>query len=154
MPHSSDFLSGVIEGFYGRTWSYETRRAYADYLARAGLNACLYSPKADPFLRKQWQQPWPQEQWQQLEQLSGVYRERGIAWGVGLSPFELYRDYGPAQRGQLQRKVESIMQLQAPVLAILFDDMPGGCASGGDCQRCLPLGERRTGAGLPDLLFL
>jgi hyaluronoglucosaminidase len=125
MTAPGEFLCGVIEGYYGRTWSYETRLAYADYLAQAGLNTCIYCPKADPYLRKLWPQHWPESQWQQLMQLSAAYRARGINWGVGLSPFELYRHYGPAERQQLQRKIESLAPLEAPLLAILFDDMPG-----------------------------
>ena len=119
------FLTGVLEGFYGRPWSFETRLAYADFLARAGLNTCLYCPKADPYLRKQWQSDWPRSEWLALRTLSRAYRERGIHWGVGLSPFALYLDYGPVQRAQLKRKILRLAQLEAPLLAILFDDMPG-----------------------------
>ncbi|RLA48505.1 MAG: hyaluronidase [Gammaproteobacteria bacterium] len=125
MSASTEFLSGIIEGFYGRPWSFDTRRAYAGFLAQAGLNTCIYCPKADPFLRKRWQDHWPRPQWQHLLQLSSAYRERGIKWGVGLSPFELYRHYGPVERQQLRRKLDMLMQLEAPLLAILFDDMPG-----------------------------
>jgi hypothetical protein len=125
MRVSSEFLSGIIEGFYGRPWPFDTRLAYAGYLAQAGLNTCIYCPKADPFLRKRWQEHWPRNEWRQLLQLSAAYRERGIAWGVGLSPFELYRHYGPVERRQLQHKLERLVQLEAPLLAILFDDMPG-----------------------------
>ncbi len=50
MTTSDDFLVGVVEGYYGRPWSFETRLAYAQYLRRAGLNACLYCPKSDPTL--------------------------------------------------------------------------------------------------------
>ena len=122
---SREFLSGVIEGFYGRTWSHRTRLAYADYLQRAGLNTFIYCPKGDPYLRRRWQQDWPRPQWQELVQLSSHYRARGLYWGVGLSPFELYRDYGERQRAQLERKVARLGELEAPLLAILFDDMPG-----------------------------
>jgi hypothetical protein len=125
MKAARAFLTGVVEGFYGRTWSSETRLAYADYLARAGLNACLYCPKADPYLRKQWQHDWPEAQWQALLQLSVTYRRRGLYWGVGLSPFALYLDYGDAQREQLRRKIGRLAELEAPLLAVLFDDMPG-----------------------------
>ena len=125
MRPASGFLTGIIEGFYGRSWSFETRLAYAGYLAQAGLNTCLYCPKADPYLRKQWQRDWPDSQWRQLCQLSAAYRQRNIYWGVGLSPFALYQRYGPTQREQLKRKVARIAELEAPLLAILFDDMPG-----------------------------
>ncbi|MDG2047337.1 MAG: beta-N-acetylglucosaminidase domain-containing protein [Halioglobus sp.] len=118
-------LVGVIEGFYGRSWSIDTRLAYADYLSEAGLNACIYCPKEDPYLRRQWQHDWPQTKWLELQQLSKTYAERGIKWGVGLSPVELYRDYGAPQRAQLKAKLERLGELEAPLLAILFDDMPG-----------------------------
>ena len=49
----------------------------------------------------------------------------GVYWGVGLSPFALYRHYGAEERRQLRRKLADIAQLEAPLLAILFDDMPG-----------------------------
>lgn len=125
MQTSSQVLTGVIEGFYGRSWPLETRLAYADYLGDAGLNTYLYCPKEDPYLRRCWQDDWPASDWKELLQLSSVYRQRGINWGVGLSPVELYRDYGPLKREQCRRKVKRIAELAAPILAILFDDMPG-----------------------------
>ena len=125
MPSASGFLTGILEGFYGRVWSLDTRLAYADYLDQAGLNTCLYCPKADPWLRKQWQSDWPADRWRELTEQSAAYRRRGIHWGVGLSPFALYQQYGPGQREQLKRKVARLAELDAPLLAILFDDMPG-----------------------------
>lgn len=122
---ANTFLTGILEGFYGRAWSFETRIAYADYLVQAGLNTCLYCPKSDVYLRKQWQRDWPAPEWQQLLELSATYRGRDLYWGVGLSPFALYRQYGVAQREQLRRKVGRLAELEAPLLAVLFDDMPG-----------------------------
>ena len=118
-------LTGVIEGFYGRGWPFETRLAYAGYLSRLGLNTCLYCPKEDPFLRKRWREHWPQQQWQQLRELAAAYRQQQVMWGVGLSPYELYRDYGRPQRAELRAKIQRLAELEAPLLAILFDDMPG-----------------------------
>lgn len=125
MKNSTEFLAGVIEGFYGRTWSHDTRLAYADYLADAGLNTFIYCPKGDLYLRRCWQDDWPKTQWRELLDLSVAYKHRGINWGVGLSPVELYRNYGTPEREALRRKVERLGELNAPLLAILFDDMPG-----------------------------
>jgi hypothetical protein len=122
---SKAFLSGVIEGFYGRPWSFELRHAYADFLAASGLNTYIYCPKSDPWLRKRWAEDWPDAQFRALRQLGECYLERGLFWGVGLSPFELYRHYGTRDREQLRRKTSRISELEAPLLAILFDDMPG-----------------------------
>jgi hyaluronoglucosaminidase len=125
MTDSTEFLVGVIEGFYGRAWSFQTRLDYADYLAEAGLNTYLYCPKGDLFLRARWQENWPTARWQELLQLSSAYTQRGINWGVGLSPVELYRNYGASERQALKHKTERLSELNAPILAILFDDMPG-----------------------------
>ena len=125
MVSSSDFLAGVIEGFYGRSWSLDTRLAYIDYLSQAGLNAYIYCPKSDSYLRRQWMEDWPESCWRALRHLGHAYRSRRINWGVGLSPVELYREYGAPQRDQLRRKVERLGELEATLLGILFDDMPG-----------------------------
>jgi hyaluronoglucosaminidase len=129
MSANPEFLSGVIEGFYGRPWGYETRLAYADYLAEAGLNTFIYCPKGDLYLRSRWQEEWPDTQWRELLDLSAAYKRRGISWGVGLSPVELYRNYGIPERATFRRKVERLGELDAPVIAILFDDMPGNLAA-------------------------
>lgn len=125
MQESTAFLTGVIEGFYGRAWPVETRLAYAGYLGEAGLNTYIYCPKGDPYLRKRWQEHWPGHQWRELVGLSAAYRERGLHFGVGLSPDELYRDYGAPQKAVLRRKLERLSELSSPLIAILFDDMPG-----------------------------
>jgi hyaluronoglucosaminidase len=119
------FLKGVIEGFYGRSWSWESRQGYAQYLAELGLNTYLYCPKSDACLRKRWRDDWPAPQFDALRAMGRAFTERSIYWGVGLSPFELYLDYGRTQREQLYAKVQRLRELDAPLLAVLFDDMPG-----------------------------
>ncbi len=123
--YSRDFLCGVIEGFYGRPWPPGIRLAYADYLRQLGLNTYLYCPKSDPFLRKRWQEHWPADQWKQLRRLARHYRKAGLHWGVGLSPFALYREYRGHQKAQLRAKLDRLAELDTSLLAILFDDMPG-----------------------------
>ncbi len=119
------FLSGVVEGYYGRPWPDAIRLAYADYLAELGMNTMLYCPKADPCLRKGWQADWTPERWLYLQTVSRCYRERGLMWGPGLSPFALYRNYDRPQRRALRDKVQRLLELEPGLLAILFDDMPG-----------------------------
>lgn len=121
----SDFLTGVIEGFYGQGWPLQTRLAYADYLTEAGLDTYIYCPKGDEYLRRHWREDWPEAEWRTLQQLACTYSDKGINFGVGLSPVELYLEYGPRQQRELRSKVERIAELAAPLIAILFDDMPG-----------------------------
>lgn len=119
------FLTGVVEGYYGRPWPDTVRLAYAEYLVALGMNTMVYCPKADPCLRKEWQADWPPERWAYLQTVSRHYRERGLIWGPGLSPFALYKGYDRPQRRALRDKVQRLLELQPGLLAILFDDMPG-----------------------------
>ena len=121
----SDYLTGVIEGFYGRPWSWSDRRSSVEFLRHQGLDAYVYAPKSDPFLRRQWAQPWPLETRRELSLLAEHCRSLGVRWGVGLSPLEAYRDYGPACLAQLKGKLGEIDKLEPDILCILFDDMKG-----------------------------
>jgi hypothetical protein len=122
---SCDRLTGVVEGFYGRPWQHELRLSYAGFLQALGLNTYLYAPKGDPWLRRRWQEHWPTAEWHALAELAAHYHQRGLFFGVGLSPFALYERYGQAQRRQLREKIHRLNELPAALLAILFDDMPG-----------------------------
>ncbi len=122
------FLTGIVEGFYGQPWPDEIRLAYAGYMSHLGLNTAIYCPKADPYLRKRWRENWPEQRWRYLRALAASHRERGVLWGPGLSPFALYQNYGETQRQSLRDKVLRLAELEPGLLAILFDDMPGGLA--------------------------
>ena len=50
---------GIIEGFYGKPWSWEERAASVAFLAPRGFTFHLYAPKADPYLRRRWREPHP-----------------------------------------------------------------------------------------------
>jgi len=119
------FLTGVIEGFYGRGWPVQLRLDYASYIADLGLNSYLYCPKEDPFLRKRWQEDWPREEWADLQAMALTYARSGVQFGVGLSPFALYQSYEAAERAALKHKIERLNEIEVPLLAVLFDDMPG-----------------------------
>ncbi len=122
------FLAGVVEGFYGQTWNWKERRGYADFLAEASLGCYLYAPKADSYLRKAWRETWPTKELQELEHTASLYRDRGLNFGIGLSPYNLYREYDASGKRDLQAKLKTIRGLQPGVIAILFDDMPGNFA--------------------------
>ncbi|MFK8042882.1 beta-N-acetylglucosaminidase domain-containing protein [Congregibacter sp.] len=120
---------GVIEGFYGRAWSSESRLHMAQWLPAIGIHAYLYAPKADAFLRKSWHLSWPDSQRMHLLELANACASNQLEFHVGLSPFELYRDYGGANKEALKSKLGEVVDLGVSGVAILFDDMPGSLDS-------------------------
>jgi hyaluronoglucosaminidase len=116
---------GIIEGFYGRPWSWDERETTVAFLAPHGYRFYLYAPKADPYLRRRWQEDHPAETAEGLARLSRRCAELGVRFGVGLSPYELFRGFDQAAREALARKLAFLDSLGVQDLAILFDDMHG-----------------------------
>jgi len=120
--------AGVIEGFFGKPWDWAARLATVDFLRDSGYRFYLYAPKADPFLRRRWREPMPEETLRRLSELRAHGTEQGISIGVGLTPFEIYLNYDSGARAALRAKVEQINAAGIHVLCVLFDDMRGDVA--------------------------
>jgi len=116
---------GIIEGFYGKPWTWEEREGNVAWLAGHGYSFYLYAPKADPYLRRRWQEPHPEHLADRLRSLAKKCRETGVRFGIGLSPYELYDNFSDASRETLARKLSFFDDIGAADLAILFDDMRG-----------------------------
>ncbi|WP_446008661.1 beta-N-acetylglucosaminidase domain-containing protein [Candidatus Electrothrix sp.] len=116
---------GIIEGFFGRAWSFATRFDYAEFLKDNGYHFYIYAPKNDPWLRKKWEEDWPAEIFIQLQRLINHYQNLGLDFGIGLSPFEMYNNYDRSARKSLHEKITLFNELGINLLCVLFDDMHG-----------------------------
>lgn len=116
---------GIVEGFFGTAWSWQARADYADFLSTYGFNTYLYAPKSDHFLRRDWHIPFPKDHLDKLCKLSSTYKYKKLHFGIGLSPYELYRDFNTEQKKRLKQKLDQINHINPSVLCILFDDMQG-----------------------------
>ena len=117
---------GVIEGFFGPQWRWAERAACARFLAEQGFAFYFFAPKRCDALRRRWAEPWPPEEWRRLVALRERYRQAGVAFGVGLSPFALYRRFDAEAERCLAERVETLNRLDLDLLGVLFDDMPAG----------------------------
>lgn len=116
---------GVIEGYFGEPWSHDGRRNVLAQLKRLGYFFFHYAPKADDFLRRRWRERHPDAATAELAELAAHCRSLGMRFGVGLSPFELYRDYSGAAKAGFLAKVRALDEIGLDDLAILFDDTRG-----------------------------
>lgn len=115
---------GLIEGFFGPPWPEAERLAMAPFLQALRFDHYIYAPKADPFLRKKWREPWPAEFRERLVGYSRHFRAHGVKFGVGLSPFELHGMGTQEGKQLLQAKVRQLDDLGLDVLGLFFDDFP------------------------------
>ena len=125
---------GVIEGYYGRPWSWEMREDQARFLAGHGYGSYIYAPKADAYLRRRWREDHPAEEADALAHMAAACAKIGVGFGVGLSPYEAYRDFGAETRAALARKLSFFDAAGVTELAILFDDMKGDQADLAEAQ--------------------
>ncbi len=116
---------GLVEGFFGRPWSWDERRRAVATLAPNGYSFFLYAPKADPFLRRRWQEPHREEELEELATFSSFCRGQGVRFGIGLTPFELHLAPGEGWREAIHAKLATLAGIGIDDLAILFDDMRG-----------------------------
>jgi hypothetical protein len=119
---------GLIEGYYGKPWSWHAREATIAFLKPHRYDFYIYAPKADAFLRKRWREAHPSEEAAALSELATRCRALQVRFGVGLSPFELYRDFDADARAALTDKLAQFDAWGVEYLAILFDDMRGDLA--------------------------
>lgn len=116
---------GIIEGFFGVPWTHAERKHVAAQARQLGYSFFHYAPKADPFLRRRWRERHPDAASAELADLSSLCRGLGMRFGIGLSPYELYRDYSRAATDEFLAKVRALDAIGLDDLAILFDDTRG-----------------------------
>ena len=114
---------GVIEGFFGPEWAWESRRSLAPFLKVHGGDFYLYAPKRDPGLRKAWREEWSPEYCESLATLSAQYRAHGVRFGVGLSPFAIGSRLKAEDRRNLEEKIDLLVAAGVDLLGVFFDDM-------------------------------
>jgi hypothetical protein len=143
---------GVIEGFFGQSWSWDERTAYAPFLRAHGYSFYIYAPKDEPFLRKRWNEPFPVERLAQLSTLFSAFKGCGTQRGVGLSPYEAYRNYDSGARASLREKVKALNTLSLDILCVLFDDMRGDVPALAETQIRI-LADIREVSTAPRMIF-
>ncbi|WP_296594811.1 beta-N-acetylglucosaminidase domain-containing protein [Phenylobacterium sp.] len=116
---------GIIEGFFGRPYSWDERADMVRALAPAGYGFYLYAPKADGHLRRRWREPYSDADLQALAGFAQSCRDAGVRFGVGLSPYELFLGFDAPARDALAAKLAQLDSLGLDDLGVFFDDMKG-----------------------------
>ncbi|MBT3980320.1 MAG: hyaluronidase [Bacteriovoracaceae bacterium] len=114
---------GIIEGFFGPSWSWEFRQHLAKKISSAGGNFYFYAPKNDPYLRKSWQIDFPTDHFNHLKKTRAAFKASGVQFGIGLSPFELHHDFSKSGKELLLKKLLKIDELGPDYLGLFLDDM-------------------------------
>ena len=120
----ADFLSGVIEGFYGPPWTATERSMVLNWMQAFQLNTYLYAPKDDLKQRLLWRVPYTSQETSELKVLIDNCHAHGVRFVFAISP-GLDMAYAQASELEtLQGRLEQVHELGVRDFAILFDDIP------------------------------
>ena len=115
---------GIVEGFFGPSWSREARLSFAPFLKKVGGDFYIYAPKRDAFLRKAWRESWTPEYLDFIHELKTHFQLHGIKFGLALSPFGLGTQITNEDWQILRGKFKQLSDLKIDYLGLFFDDMP------------------------------
>jgi hyaluronoglucosaminidase len=114
-------LNGVIEGFYGRPWSWDERVEVMRAVAPEGLPCWVHAPKDDPLHRERWRDPWTDDH---LDGFARLAAEPHVRAGIGISPgLSMAYDDGD-DRAALAAKVDGALAAGCDLVVLCVDDIP------------------------------
>src|SRR4051812_41838724 len=105
------FLSGYIEGYYGRLLTFAERAGIVRKLREVGAGHYLYAPKEDLYHRKQWRAPYPAAWRKEFRAFVSASKKQGVQVVPGLAPGLSYRYREAEDFEALARKLRSLTAL-------------------------------------------
>jgi len=120
----ADFLSGVIEGFYGPPWVAAERFELFDWMGAGRLNTYMYAPKDDLKHRALWRELYSESEASVLRTLIAACQSRKIRFIYALSPGLDIRYSSPTDLDVVRRRFAQMLGLGCEHFALLLDDIP------------------------------
>ncbi|MBL8775595.1 MAG: beta-N-acetylglucosaminidase domain-containing protein [Acidimicrobiales bacterium] len=114
-------MRGVIEGFYGRPWTWDERIEVARSCADGAMTHYVYAPKDDPYHRDRWREPYPPDALAGFERLIA---EGGLSVGFAISPGLSIDPTAQEDREALAAKVAPMLDLGVELVVLALDDLP------------------------------
>lgn len=117
-------FSGYIEGYYGRLFSWEQRRAMISHCASLSLNSYLFAPKEDYYHRVGWRETPPHSYKEELQQSIKLAKSEGVCFIPAIAPGLSYDFASLIDRKALFNRISEFIEAGATRIALLMDDIP------------------------------
>ncbi|MEM6428713.1 MAG: beta-N-acetylglucosaminidase domain-containing protein [Deinococcota bacterium] len=122
--HTTDFLCGVIEGFYGRPWRMSQRLELLMWLETWCMNTYMYAPKDDLKLRAAWRVLYNETELAELQTLASECAARNLYFVYTIAPGLDVRYADKEELKALNRKLDQLIDVGVEHVCVLFDDIP------------------------------
>ena len=115
---------GIVEGYYGKTYTPKDRLAWVRDIGQWGMNRYLYAPKDDPLHREHWRDPYPQETLDEFAALVQCGDEAGVRVGFAISPGLSIHYANDDDVEGLIAKFHGFTKLGSRFISLALDDVP------------------------------
>lgn len=115
---------GYIEGFYGKTWSNESRVSVMRLMAKYGMNTYFYAPKDDIYHREKWRETYPEDEYENLKELFNEACDNYLHFNWCVGPGLSYKYTSSEDFDLLINKFRSIYSMGVKGFGLLLDDIP------------------------------
>lgn len=116
-------VRGYIEGFYGRPWSHAARLDMIRHAASFGANTHYYGPKDDPYHRKLWRECYPEQELQQLRELSDEAAKYCMEFAYCIAPGLSICYASESEFAALKNKILQLYGIGIRSFGLLLDDI-------------------------------
>ena len=120
---------GVVEGYYGAPWSFESRCSIFRFMGRNKMNTYIYAPKDDPYHHGQGcYKPYPELKAAELKDLIAYARRNFVRFVWAIHPANTVRWHENGGRNQLDAlctKLQQMYDLGVRDFGVLVDDSSG-----------------------------
>lgn len=117
-------LTGVIEGFYGRSWDRSERETMLGWIAESGMNTFIYGPKDDIHVRARWRHLYPEPALAELADLRVAADRAGVRMMVAIAPCLDITYSDPAEVDLIVGRIGQLRSIGISDFVLLFDDIP------------------------------
>lgn len=116
---------GVVEGFYGTPWSFDSRMRQIAFYGENKLNTYIYAPKDDPYHSSpNWRKAYPEAEALNIKKLINQSAKHHVDFVWAIHPGQDIQ-WNDADRVALLNKFSSMYELGVRSFAVFFDDIYG-----------------------------
>jgi beta-N-acetylglucosaminidase len=114
-------IRGLIEGFYGRPWTWDERLLVLRHCAERGMTDYVYAPKSEPKHRDRWREPYDGAE---LDGFARLVAGAGVRVGFAVSPGLTVDPASADDRRDLGAKVDQVVATGVDLVCLGLDDLP------------------------------
>ncbi len=116
---------GVVEGFYGDPWSFDSRMSHIEFYGEYKLNTYIYGPKDDPYHRSpHWRDPYPTEEAEEIKKYVEASEKNHVDFVWAIHP-GMDIKWNIEDRDAMMNKLGLMYDLGVRAFAVFFDDISG-----------------------------